>query len=58
MKYWSAMRTDIETRLAAHTSFFICHDCTSFRDASPSTGRADIHAWRLFAVLTDNGNVE
>jgi hypothetical protein len=56
MKYRSAIRTDIETGLAAHTLFFISHYCTGFRGALPSTGRADIYAGRLFTVLTDDGN--
>jgi hypothetical protein len=58
MEYRSAIRTDIETGLAAHTSFFIGHHCTGFRHTSSSPGRADIHAGRLFTVLTDNGNKE
>jgi hypothetical protein len=56
MKYRSAIRTDIETRLAADTPLFISHHCSGFGDAHPSTGRADIHAGRLFTVLTDDGN--
>jgi hypothetical protein len=54
MKYRSTIRTDVETGLTAHAPFFICHNCTGFRDASPSTSRTDIHAGRLFAVLTDD----
>jgi len=56
MKYRSAMRTDIETGLAADTSFFIRHHCPCFGDAPPGTGWTDIHAGRFFTVLTDDGN--
>jgi hypothetical protein len=56
MKRWSAIRTDIKTGLAADTPLFIGHHCSRFGDAHPSTGRAEIHAGRLFTVLTDYGN--
>jgi hypothetical protein len=56
MKRWSAVRTGIETGLAADASFFIRHYCIGSGDALPGTGRADIHARGLFAVLTDDGH--
>jgi hypothetical protein len=58
MKYRSAIRTDIETGLAADTPLFIGYHCSRFGDAHPSTARADIHARRLFTVLKDDGNEE
>jgi hypothetical protein len=56
MKCRSAIRTDIETGLAADTPFFICHDCIGLGNTLPSTRRADRNARRLFALLTDNGH--
>jgi hypothetical protein len=53
MKRWSAIRTGIDTGLAADTSFFIGHYRPSFRGALPGTGRTDIHARGLFALLTE-----
>jgi hypothetical protein len=56
MKHWSAVRTDIETRLTTDTSFLIRHDCIGFRNSLPSTSRADRNAGGLLALLTDNGH--
>jgi hypothetical protein len=53
MKRWSAVRTGIDTGLAADTSFFIRHYRIGSRGSLPGTGRADIHARGLFALLTE-----
>jgi hypothetical protein len=54
MKRRGAKRTYVETGLAAHTSFFICHYCIGPGNALSGTGRANIHTGGFFAVLTDN----
>jgi len=56
MKHWSAVRTGIETGLAADASFLIRHDSIRSSGALPGTRWTDIHAWRLFAVLADSGH--
>jgi hypothetical protein len=56
MKCRSAIRTDIETRLATDTSFFIRCDCIGFGNALSGTCRANRDAGSLFALLTDNGH--
>ncbi len=56
MKHWSAVRTGIETGLAADAPFFIRYHCARFGIAFSGTGRTNSDAGWFFTMLADDGD--